>query len=128
MSSRRSHQPPWGRAPPGAYWIRSGLLASSPDRGLDAPVFHAAVHEGRHDGPLALPALHLRAREDVQPARVVTIRIGQRLLLDHRVVLVDRILERVRVEHDLAVVELGVLAHAWDLRQVRMPGVGTDAV
>src|SRR4051812_30735983 len=68
------------------------FASGGPRRGLDVPVVHPPIDVRGDDGPLALPTLHLRAREDVQPARVLAVRIRQGLLLDHRVVLVDRVL------------------------------------
>src|SRR3954469_7338553 len=85
-------------------------------RPFDLPVVYPAVLERRQDRPLAPEARHLRRRVHVQPARVAGIRIRQRLLLDHGVVLVDRVLERVRVQDHLAVPELRVLLDPGDLR------------
>src|SRR5919199_5880242 len=62
------------------------------------PVVDPAVGEARHDWPLAAPAHELGRGEDVRPARVGAVRGGDRLLLDHRVVLDDRVLEGVGVE------------------------------
>src|SRR5215216_2424753 len=57
---------------------------------LDCAVVYAAVREARHHRPLAPPARHLRRGKDVHPARIGAARVGDGLLLDHRVVSVYR--------------------------------------
>ena len=115
-TSRPSATPPLSRGAVGARRLR------------DRAVVDPAVRERRHDRPLAAPGRHLGRREHVQPARVARVRVRDRLLLHHRVVLVDRVLEGVGVHDHLAVEELRVLPDPRDLRLVRVPGVGAHAV
>src|SRR4051812_41582292 len=66
-------------------------------RPLDRAVVDPSVGERGQHRPLAAQARHLRGGEHVQPAWIAAVRVGDGLLLHHRVVLVDRVLEGVRV-------------------------------
>src|SRR5699024_2038793 len=101
---------------------------SIPGRDGNGAVVESAVAERRHHRLLAFPVRALRGRDDLQPAAVARRARRHGLLLDHRVVLIHRVLEGVGVEYHLTVEEPCLLLHTGDLRLLRLPVVGAHAV